>query len=81
MIEHSPGKISEPLLAELATTLAQLKDRSRSNGNIANQEFDAIRGVGVPISYFLILDREGSRSEAFAPLSSRSICKPLQVKS
>jgi hypothetical protein len=79
VLEHSPGVIGETLLADAATTLARLKSRSSLNGLVAKQEFEAGRKIGIPASYYMIFDREGSRAEILDRLPARPICKPLLV--
>ena len=79
VLEHSPGTIGDTLLADAATTLARLKSKTFMNGLVAQQEFEAGRGIGIPTSYFLIFDREGSRDEVLDGLRARSICKSLLV--
>ena len=79
VLEGNSGTISETLLADTATTLARLEDKSSQNSLVAKQEFDSSRSLGIPTSYFLLLDREGSRAEAFRQLRNRPICKALIV--
>jgi hypothetical protein len=79
VLEGNPGAISETLVAGADTTLARLEDKTFQNSLIAKQEFDAGRSLGIPTSYFLLLDREGSRENAFAQSRDRSICKALMV--
>ncbi len=79
VLERSPGTISGPLLAEVETTLARLEDKSYMNGVVAEQEFRSGRSLGIPTSYFLLIDREGSREDAFRQLRDRPICKALKV--
>ena len=66
--------IGETLLADAATTLARLKSRSSLNGLV-----EAGRKIGIPASYYMIFDREGSRAEILDRLPARPICKPLLV--
>jgi len=79
VLENNPGRISETLLADVETTLARLEGKSAQNSIIAKQEFDSGRSMGIPVSYFLILDREGTRDKAFRQLRDRAICKALLV--
>jgi len=79
VLENNPGTISETLLADVETTLARLEDKSSQNSIIAKQEFESGRSIGIPASYFLLLDREGTREDAFKHLRDRPICKALIV--
>lgn len=79
VLEDSPGVVGETFLADAATTLARLKGRTLMNGIVAQQEFESGRKIGIPTSYYLILDREGSREEVLDQWRTRSICKPLLV--
>lgn len=79
VLENNPGTISETLLADVETTLARLEDKSSQNSIVAKQEFESGRSIGIPASYFLLLDREGTREDALKHLRDRPICKALMV--
>jgi hypothetical protein len=79
MLEGNPGRISETLIAAAETTLAGLENKNYQNSIVAKQEFASGRSLGIPTSYFLLLDREGTRADAFRHLRDRAICKPLLV--
>lgn len=80
VLENSPGRISDDLLADAAGTLARLSFISWANGVTASQLATYIKGQGIRPSYFIIFDREGRREEVLATTKQRPICQPLPVQ-
>jgi hypothetical protein len=78
-IEGVPGRASDDLLIEAATTISRLRFMSNMNGLVAQQVRDSITANVIAPSYFNILDREGSRSEIVSSVRARSACRPLHV--
>jgi hypothetical protein len=80
VLEGAPGRIPDDLITEVAVTIARLRGSSHLNGLVAQQTRDSIlAGTGVSPSYFLILDREGTRAEVATAVRSRPTCQPLAV--
>lgn len=79
-IENAPGPVSESILANVSDAIAKLHYRSVFNGSNASQQLDKIKsGLGVAISYVIVLDVEGSRKEVEALVARRPVCRPLLV--
>lgn len=79
ILEAAPGPVSSDLIAEAATTIAQLRYLIFMNGLRASQLLEDIARSGVSPSYTTILSREGTRDEVARALRARSICQPLSV--
>jgi hypothetical protein len=79
IIEGVPGRASDDLLIEAATTISRLRYMSHMNGVVAEQVRDSITANVAAPSYFNILDREGSRSEIVSLVRARPACRPLNV--
>lgn len=77
MIERSPGPISDEILADASATVARLQFESWMNGLVAGQMRDQIKAVHVPVSYFSIFDREGTRAQLEKHAGERSVCRLL----
>lgn len=79
MMQMMAGPVTEGDLALLADVIADLTFYSWNNGIDARQEVAGISGRGIRPSYFVALDRKGSRSEIEALVAKAPICQPLQV--
>jgi hypothetical protein len=79
LIQHAPGPISEPMLAEIGATLKVLTYRARLNGLLANQLLQFTRDRGIAADLRIFGDQATSRSLA-ADVAQRSICRPLSVR-
>lgn len=78
-IENAPGRVSEPFLAELRFTAAELRQQSAYVDLVAGQIVDSGRAAG-KLDYWMILDRDGGDAAAVvADLRARPLCKPLLV--
>jgi len=76
-----PGRASDDLLIQAATTISRLRYISHVNGLVAEQVRDSVTANVIAPSYFNILDREGSRSEIVSSVRARPACLPLNVAS
>ena len=79
ILENSPGKVSEDILADAAGILARLSFVSWSNGITATQLLGYIKAQGIQPSYFIIFDREGRRDDLLAAFRARPMCNKLPV--
>lgn len=79
LLENAGGAISETTLTEVTSAVAQLKFLSKMNGLNSEQLLGSIHALGIKPSYYIVLDREGSRQEIVAGMSRRPICKPLSA--
>lgn len=79
VLEGAHGPISDDLLTEASLSVARLQYFSPMNGLSANETLEDIQKASVASSYFIILNREGSRSEVASALQSRPICRALTV--
>ena len=77
MIERSPGPLSDGIMTEASATVARLQFQSWINGLVAGQMLEQIKGIKVPVSYFSIFDREGTRAGVERLTATRSVCRPL----
>lgn len=77
MIERSPGPISDGILTEASATVARLQFQTWMNGLVAGQMLDQIKAIRVPVSYFSIFDREGTRAALEKLTGERSVCQRL----
>ena len=77
MIERSPGPISDGILTESSATVARLQFQTWMNGLVAGQMLDQIKAIRVPVSYFSIFDREGTRAALEKLTGERSVCQRL----
>jgi hypothetical protein len=77
ILEATPGPISDDLLAEASVSVARLRYSSEMNELSAKETRDDIFRTGVAASYFIILDREGSRAEVAAAIEARPVCRAL----
>jgi hypothetical protein len=79
-IEHSPGPVSETLLANMMETLAEARFLTGRNNARAEQDFGSIAAHGIRPSYFMLFDREGgTRQQVLDQARERAICRPLMV--
>lgn len=77
VLEGAAGPISDDLLTEASLSVARLRYFSPMNGLSAKETMEDIRNTGVAPSYFIILNREGSRAEISKIVQSRPICRSL----
>ena len=77
VLEGTPGPISDDLLAEASLSVSRLRYSTFMNGLSAKETRDDIFRTGVAASYFIILDREGSRAEVAEAIGARPICRVL----
>jgi len=80
MIERSPGPISDGILTEASATVARLQFQTWINGLVAGQMLDQIKAIKVPVSYFSIFDRDGTRADLEKLTRERSVCRGLQFE-
>lgn len=80
VLEATPGPISDDLLAEASVSVARLRYSTEMNGLSAKETRDDIFRTGVAASYFIILNREGSRAEVAAAIEARPVCRPLTAE-
>lgn len=71
MLEAVPGPASDMLLTDAAAMIGRLQSGSRLSGLSARQIRDNIVATGIRPSYYLILDREGSRHDAMQNIVTR----------
>ncbi|MEO7505083.1 MAG: hypothetical protein ABIT69_07875 [Sphingomicrobium sp.] len=81
MMQMMTGPISDGDLTLLADVIADLTFYSWNNGIDASQEFAMIIQRGIRPSYFVVLDRKGSRAEMQALVAKSLMCQPLQLSS
>lgn len=77
VLKGARGPISDDLLAEASLSVARLQYFSPMNALSAKETMEDIRKTGVASSYFIILNREGARTEVAATIQSRPICRAL----
>ena len=77
MIERSPGPISDGIMTEASATVARLQFQTWINGLVAGQMLEQIKSIKVPVSYFSIFDREGTRAALEKLTNERPVCQPL----
>lgn len=80
MIERSPGPISDGILTEASATVARLQFETWINGLVAGQMLNQIKAINVPVSYFSIFDREGTRTALEKLARERSVCRPMAAE-
>ena len=80
MIERSPGRISDGILTEASATVARLQFQTWMNGLVAGQMLDQIKAIKVPVSYFSIFDREGTRASLEKLVGERTVCQQMVLK-
>jgi len=79
MIERAPGSISDGILTEASATVARLQFQTFLNGLVAQQMLDQIKVIRVPVSYYSIFDREGTRTELRKSSQKRPVCQSLTL--
>ena len=80
LLENSPGRIDETLLAQATVTLQRLRFRSMLDGINASQLLQAIRGFGIATDYSILEDDEKLDNAAVrAKQKLRPICQPLHI--
>lgn len=79
MVERSPGPISDGILTEASATVARLQYQTWINGLVAGQMRDLIVAIKIPVSYFSIFDREGTRADVEKNAGERSVCQPFAL--
>ena len=80
LLEDSAGPIPDAMLTEVSATVARLRYRSLLNGISADQNLTVIKDLGIPVNYFILIDRDGGRREDMAKaVAERPVCQPLTV--